>query len=154
MPISEKQSAENHRLTEKAFANKVKVRVTGKLLERHAESGEWLTSTKDAPASHKKIVWGWMGKKYGADEKGYMREILADGFGDYIPEDAFIHHNRVIRTNDTHELKLEVVKDKGVVKSVDGMSMSELRNMAKDRGLTDADLKTMSQGDLVSLLSK
>lgn len=117
MPIPEAQARANNAAEMAAHANPVKARMTGFHLKFDDAKQEWVRDEqKKVEDRNKKIRWGWMGKNFGPDDKGFIREIVGskDGkliFGEGIPRHGFEYHQRNIRTNATHEFKFEVVDE-------------------------------------------
>ena len=164
MPITEAQAKFNQQALEMSNADPIKCRLTGKQLAFDVEKDEWIASDQPLSPRLLKIRWGWMGKNYGPDEKGFMRELKGrvDGkmtFGGNIPRAAFIHHNQTMKnatkTNTESNVTVYEVVEVGedAPKTVAQMNVGELIAFGVSQGLVEADLEKMKKPELVTLLS-
>jgi hypothetical protein len=160
MPITEKVAKENQELYEKAMANPMKVKITGKALVKSDLTGKWELPTDQAQVqnlhpSYKDMTWGWMGKKYRLDGDGYMREVTSTGkFGGYLPEKAMIHYTGLIKTGETHDLRPHFIVEREPEKALKDLSIEELQDLAFSKGMTEKDAKGMKKADLLAFLGK
>lgn len=159
MPISESQAKANHAAYSAAMMNPVKCKITGNLLVFNEDKNQWVSSDKKASDRDiPNIRLGWMGKVYGPDSNGFIKEIVGreNGkkiFGEGIPRQGFDFHKRNILTN-KDMTKYEIIEVGNEQKTIDKMSVSELIEFGVSKGLAESELEVMTKKDLISLLSK
>lgn len=171
MAITEQQSKQNQEHYERATADPVECKITGKKLVFDEESQEWKQSDEPISPRFLKIRWGWMGKNYGPDEKGLIREIKGrvEGklkFGQGIPRPGFIHHQQNLRTQgknpESNIIVYEVVEvgagadnDSGsgdAAPELNKMTVAQLIEYGVGKGLDKAELEVMKKADLLETL--
>ncbi len=166
MPITEQQAKQNQEHLERATSDPVNCKITGKKLVFDEESQDWKQSDEAISPRFLKIRWGWMGKNYGPDEKGFIRELKGrvDGvmkFGQGIPRAGFIHHQQNLRNQgknpESNIIVYEVVEPEAEGGGSDSrdiakMTVAQLVSIGVEKGFAKEELEVMKKAEILALL--
>lgn len=171
MPMTAKQHAENQAQYDAAMANSVVAKITGKVIGKNGQSGEWEPVGDAENNSHKKLQWGWLGHTYMPNADGLLcrlkgfkpkqkasekDEPIFDRPG--IPKAALEFWKRKMQLENVND-RFEVVEqtdeaadDNQGDKSIDKMDHAELVELGISKGLKAEDLEPMKLKALRELL--